>query len=98
MKEMVYQATQKREILDTGYCFGLLYYILSLGTHPVAYIKIPKEHKLYKLNEDDIYKTCDIDVHGGITYVNDYLLTEMRENRRLFYRLGLCTLWRLYRV
>ena len=43
MKEMIYQATQKREILDTGYCFGLLYYILSLGTHPVAYIKIPKE-------------------------------------------------------
>ena len=32
-KEMIYQADRKIEILETGTCFGLLYYILNLGTH-----------------------------------------------------------------
>ena len=45
MKEMVYSIEPKNEVLDTGFCFGLLYYILNLGTHPTAYIKIQKEHK-----------------------------------------------------
>ena len=43
MKEMEYCKDRKIEVLDTGYCLGLLYYILNLGTHPTAYIKIPKE-------------------------------------------------------
>ena len=29
-KEMIYQADRKIEILETGTCFGLLYYILNL--------------------------------------------------------------------
>lgn len=41
MKEMKYQFERKIEVLDTGFCFGLLYYILNLGTHPTAYIKMP---------------------------------------------------------
>lgn len=41
MKEMKYSKERKIEILATGYCFGLLYYILNLGTHPTAYIKLP---------------------------------------------------------
>ena len=69
MKEMIYQAERKIEILDTGYCVGLLYYILNLGTHPCAYVRIPKTHKFYKKYYDDI----DIDVHGGLTYSRDYL-------------------------
>ncbi len=36
------QPREKIKVLDTGYCLGLLYYILNLGTHPVAYIKTPK--------------------------------------------------------
>lgn len=68
MKEMVYSAERKIEVLDTGFCFGLLYYILNLGTHPTAYIKIPKDHKLYGKSYDDIYKEIDIDVHWGLTY------------------------------
>lgn len=73
MKEMKYQLDRKIEMLDTGYCFGLLYYILNLGTHPVAYIKIPKEHILFNKDYDDIYEELDIDVHGGLTYSNDHL-------------------------
>ena len=46
-KEMIYQADRKIEILETGTCFGLLYYILNLGTHPTAYVRIPKNNKFY---------------------------------------------------
>lgn len=50
--------------MTTGYCFGLLYYILNLGTHPTAYIKLP--------NNSNIDEN-EIDVHGGITYSEDHL-------------------------
>ena len=69
MKEMKYLAEHKREVLDTGYCFGLLYYILSLGTHPVAYIKIPENSKYYGKDMDEV----NLDVNGGVTYANNYL-------------------------
>lgn len=64
MKEMIYCKNEKREILATGYCFGLLYYILNLGLHPTAYIKIPSN---CNINE------CDIYVHGGVTYSDNFL-------------------------
>ena len=73
MKEMKYQAERKIEVLDTGFCFGLLYYILNLGTHPTAYIKIPEHHKLYGKNESEIHKEVDIDVHFGLTYADDHI-------------------------
>ena len=73
MKEMKYYKDRKIEVLATGYCLGLLYFILNLGTHPTAYIKIPKGHKLYNKDYDDIYKEVDIDVHGGLTYSSNHL-------------------------
>lgn len=69
MKEMKYSVDYKREILATGFCFGLLYYIISLGTHPVAYIKIPEDSKYFGKGICDI----DIEVYGGITYAEDQL-------------------------
>lgn len=75
MKEMEYQPNRKIEVLDTGFCFGLLYYILNLGTHPTAYINIPENHKYYKKN----YGEIDIDVHGGLTYSRDYLWISKNE-------------------
>lgn len=64
MKEMIYSTNSKREILSTGYCFGLLYFIMNLGIHPTAYIKLPNN---LEIDENDI------DVHGGITYSSDHL-------------------------
>jgi len=72
MKEMVYTSERKREVLDTGYFHGFFYYILNLGTHPTAYIRIPESHSCYKKDYDEI----DIDVHGGLTYAKDYLHVE----------------------
>ena len=69
MKEMQYQLEGKREVLDTGYCFGLLYFILNLGSHPTAYIKIPENSKYYCKNMGEI----DLDVHGGVTYTDNHL-------------------------
>lgn len=67
MKEMIYGFDRKMEVLDTGYCLGLLYYILNLGTHPTAYVKIPRNSTYYGK------KDIDIEVHGGITYADDHI-------------------------
>lgn len=73
MKEMQYSSSTKVEVLDTGYCLGFLYYILSLGTHPTAYIKIPEDHKYYKKDYEDIDVNIDLGVHGGLTYSKSFL-------------------------
>lgn len=74
IKEMIYQAERKQEIIFDGKYKGYQVYILNLGTHPTAYIEIPKESKLFGLSYDALYeKDIDIDVHGGLTYSNDYL-------------------------
>lgn len=72
MKQMEYQAKRKIELLDSGKCINYNYYILNLGTHPTAYIEIPKNHKYYLKHYDEI----DIDVHGGLTYSDNYLIVE----------------------
>ena len=77
MKEMIYKSEQKREVLDSGYCFGFRYYILSLGSHPTAYVEIPVNHLLYRKYYMEIEDMgIDIDVHGGLTYSSDYLFLE----------------------
>lgn len=94
MKEMKYQFERKIEVLDTGFCFGLLYYILNLGTHPTAYIKMPDN-----INIDEDKLDIKLDVHGGITYFDDHLwISKNQKNRWKIYWLGLCTLWRLCRI
>jgi len=60
----------KRIVLDKGECFGFEYYIITFGSYPCSYIKIPKEHKLYKKH----YRYIDLDVHGGLTYSADHIL------------------------
>lgn len=69
MKQMIYQKYRKIELLDSGICFGYKYYILNLGTHPTAYIDIPKNHPFYNKDYEDIFFSgCDIEVHGGLTF------------------------------
>lgn len=76
MKKMIYQAERKIEVLDTGTCLRFFYWILNLGTHPTAYVKISESHKYYQKHYDDI----DIDVHGGLTYSKDHLwISESQE-------------------
>lgn len=68
MKPMVYRQGQKSAHTlchDTykGYEFA----IVSLGTHPCAYIGIPKRHRYYK---KDYFREIfyNLPVHWGLTY------------------------------
>lgn len=66
MKEMKYYDHRVRPsiLLDRGTMQGYEYVILSLGTHPCAYVCIPLNHVLHETHYDD----CDIECHGGLTY------------------------------
>lgn len=75
IQEMVYQKERKMEILFAGVYRKYKYFILNLGTHPTAYIEIPKGNKLYKKSYNKIYDMgYGIDVHGGLTYSDKELM------------------------
>lgn len=69
-KEMRYQPKSRRKLLAEGSYKKYRFYIYSLGTHPTAYIEIPKSNPIHgkSINE------CDIEVHGGITYAESILV------------------------
>lgn len=75
MKKMVYQEDRKIELLYQGEYKGYKFYILNLGTHPTAYIEIPKDNNLFKKNYDSI----DLYVHGGLTYSDSVLFISENE-------------------
>ena len=80
-KVMKYGKERRTELLCKCKYKNYNYYVLNLGTHPTAYIEIPKENKLYRKSYDEIYKIgCDIDVHGGLTYSNNELMGVKSEN------------------
>ena len=62
MKEMVYR-NRKKEVLYSGEYKGYKFAILSLGSHPTAYI----ENKMSITDYDD-FRLDNVDVHGGFTY------------------------------
>jgi len=67
MKEMKYlpERLKKPEVLLDTWEEGLRIIILSLGTHPCAYVGIPLEHPLAGFNYDDL---DFIECHGGFTF------------------------------
>lgn len=69
IREMKYSRENIRELLCNGIYKGYHFYVLNLGSHPTAYVEIPKTSKLFGKHYDDI----DILVHGGLTYSNDEL-------------------------
>lgn len=68
MKKMVYcKSFEERVVLDSGEIDGYHYWIISYGTHPCAYVEIPKGHPYYGISSEDAYD-LSIDCHCGITY------------------------------
>jgi hypothetical protein len=67
MKEMIYKQEREMEILHEGKYNGYDFLIFSIGTHPTAYVRIPKNHKYYGKTYDEITINC----HGGLTYTNN---------------------------
>lgn len=72
MEEMVYKNKDDRQWLEHNTYKNYEYVVMSLGTHPTAYIGIPKGHRLYGLDIQDI----DIDCHGGCTYSQNRILKD----------------------
>lgn len=64
MKDMVYTDTRRLTVLYEGVYKGYGFYILSLGTHPTAYV----ECKLKKCKGHDDKRLDEVFVHGGFTY------------------------------
>lgn len=73
-KQPSYIATRCNKELLRGNYRGFEYRIMDLGTHPTAYVKIPRNHPYYK--KDWSNDNIDIEVHGGITYSRNYLTCE----------------------
>ena len=74
-KQMEYSKNRIIDVLYDDYYKNYRFIILNLGTHPVAYVEIPKKSKLYKKKYDKI----DINVHGGLTYGNSFLMLSEHE-------------------
>lgn len=65
MEEMTYEPEMHdAKILYKGEFRGIDYLIVSYGTHPCCYVRIPLGNKYYNTDFDKI----DIDCHGGVTY------------------------------
>ena len=64
--EMVYEERKNRLpiVLSRGIYKGYEYVILSLYSHPTAYILLDENHKWYGKDYFDI----PLEVHGGLTY------------------------------
>ena len=65
MREMIYLPIMTPPTLLLGDSYKELdFKIMSLGTHPCAYICIPFGHQIYQVH----YSKLDIPCHGGLTY------------------------------
>ena len=85
MKEMNYVGTATKEILYEDDYLGYHFLIVSYGTHPCAYIEIPKTHRWYKKNYTD-EELENIECHGGLTYTDNlsHVLGKEEANGRWF--------------
>ena len=71
--DMIYKNTRERTILMDSEYDGVRYVIISYGTHPCCYVKMPKAKKDFDFTE--------INCHGGITYSEKHLfLDDRKEN------------------
>ena len=61
-------------VLRQGYSGDFQFVILTVGTHPCAYVGVNKKHKLFGLDYDELYEeNRNIECHGGMTYASDHI-------------------------
>lgn len=78
MKPMVYKSNRDRwfgkyrfsDTLAHGIYNGFQYWIMNLGSHPTAYVEIPKGHRYFGCHYDKVPVVC----HYGLTYSEDHLI------------------------
>ena len=67
IKSMIYtELTNNAQVLYEDKYKGIVYYIISYGTHPCCYLLLPKGNKYY----NKPYTKIPLDVHGGLTYAS----------------------------
>lgn len=71
-KNMVYINEFKRELLFNDIYKNFHFYIISMGTHPCAYVEIPDKY-LKEFEKKDLTLSEELLVHGGISYKENYL-------------------------
>lgn len=86
IRDMVYQEDRIIELLFNDTFKGYNFYILNLGTHPTAYVEIPKGNVLYEKNYFDIGD--NIKVHGGLTYSSHVLLKNDKDKMEFSWFIG----------
>ncbi len=74
IRPMEYTRERTLEALYQDNYKGFNYFIISYGTHPCAYVELPKDHPLYGISYIDIEDMYNINVHGGLTYSTDSFL------------------------
>lgn len=79
MKEMIYSANRKAEVLHKGEYLGYKFCIMNLGTHPTAYV----ECKLDDLTTYGDERLDTIKVHGGFTYLGEAYWDKKDETKYL---------------
>lgn len=73
LEKIYYNERLKESIILKNETYkGYEYYIITLGTHPCSYVVLPKDHKYYGMNYDEI----DVKCHYGLTYSRDYLISK----------------------
>lgn len=72
MPEMIYSNKHITEVLLEGEYLGYKWVIISYGTHPCAYVKLPKNSKLISLGGE-----VPVSCHGGITYTSSKGLPQL---------------------
>lgn len=65
MNRMIYKPKREEELLDHGIYKDHEYFVISMGTHPCAYVKLNGENP--KIAEN-------VPCHGGVTYNRNYLM------------------------
>lgn len=63
-------------LIDMGKYKGYYYFIISLGTHPCAYILLNPSDKYFQVDYSNL---TEIKCHGGVTYSENYLGTNEDE-------------------
>ena len=65
--DKVYDIERGNEVLARGIVKGFEFCVVSYGTHPCCYVKIPENHVFYRKSWEDIELEC----HGGVTFASD---------------------------
>lgn len=74
LKPMIYKDKRETSILGEGVYNDYFWTIISYGTHPCAYVKLPLYHFLFDTDLTNWYSPQYIECHGGITYNDSSLL------------------------